>query len=525
MSAEIDAPGPVAAPAPPPPLTGATLALATVSLSLATFMNVLDTTIANVSIPTISGDVGVSPNQGLWVITSFAVANGIAVPLTGWLAQRIGQVRLFVNSILLFVLASLACGLSTSLEMLIVFRVFQGLVAGPMIPLSQALLLQIFPRAKAGIALAAWSMTTLVAPVLGPILGGWISDNISWPWIFYINVPTGLLAAWMTWSLLKDRESPTRKLPIDRVGLGLLVLWVGALQIMLDKGRELDWFASGEIVLLALVAGAGFCFFLVWELTEEHPVVDLTLFKLRNFSTGTLALSLGYGLFFGNVVVMPLWLQQYMGYTATWAGLVTAPIGFLALLLSPLVGKMLPRSDPRWMATFAFAVFAIVSIMRSEFSTDADVETIVIPQVLQGAAMATFFVPLIAITLSGLKPERVPSASGVTNFVRITAGAFGASISTTFWDHRASLHHARLTENVTPYGTVTDQAVQSLHHLGLTSQQALGLVERQLNIQAYMLSADDFFWVSAVLYLVLMASVWLTHPGKTGAPGDAGGAH
>src|ERR1700751_3387227 len=268
-------------PAAPPPLTGGALVLGSVALSLATFMNVLDTSIANVSIPAIAGDLGVAPDQGTWVITSFGVANAISLPLTGWLTQRYGQVRLFTASVLLFVLASLACGLAPSIELLILFRVIQGAVAGPMIPLSQTLLLASYPKAKAGTALAMWSMTMLVAPVAGPLLGGWITDNISWPWIFYINIPVGLGAAAATWMIYRTRESQTRKLPIDAVGLGLLVIWVGALQVMLDKGKDLDWFHAGTIVALAVVAALGFALFIVWELTDEHPVVDLRLFKRR----------------------------------------------------------------------------------------------------------------------------------------------------------------------------------------------------------------------------------------------------
>src|SRR5438045_111983 len=243
-----------AAPAAHPPLHGTPLVLGTVALSLATFMNVLDTSIANVSIPAISGDLGVSPSQGTWVITSFAVANAISVPLTGWLTQRFGPVRLFIASILLFVVASWLCGLAPSIEALIFFRVVQGAVAGPMIPLSQTLLLSSYPRAKAGTAMAMWAMTVLVAPVAGPLLGGWITDNIAWPWIFYINIPVGLGAAAVTWMIYRKRETETRKLPIDAVGLGLLVLWVGALQVMLDKGKDLDWFHSGTIIALAAVA-------------------------------------------------------------------------------------------------------------------------------------------------------------------------------------------------------------------------------------------------------------------------------
>jgi DHA2 family multidrug resistance protein len=251
----------------PPPLQGRDLVLGTLALSLATFMNVLDSSIANVSLPAIAGDLGVSADQGTWVITSFGVANAISVPLTGWLTQRFGAVRLFTTSVLLFVLASWLCGLAPSLELLIAARVLQGLVAGPMIPLSQTLLLSSYPRTRAGMALAMWSMTTLVAPVVGPLLGGWITDNIAWPWIFYINLPVGLVAAVITWALYRERETPTRHQPIDLVGLALLVLWVGALQVMLDKGKELDWFQSRQIVTLAVVAAIGFAVFLLWELT------------------------------------------------------------------------------------------------------------------------------------------------------------------------------------------------------------------------------------------------------------------
>src|SRR4029078_6478694 len=240
-----------------PPLTGPALVLGTITLSLATFMNVLATSIANVSLPAIAGDLGVSPSQGTWVITSFAVANAISLPLTGWLSQRYGQVRLFVASVLLFVLASFLCGLAPSLELLIAFGVLQGAVAGPMIPLSQSILLSSYPKAKAGSALAIWAITTLVAPVTGPLLGGWITDNIAWPWIFYINIPVGLVAAGVTWMIYRTRETLTRKLQIDGGGLGLLVLWVGALQVMLDKGKDLDWFGSTAITVLAIVAVVG----------------------------------------------------------------------------------------------------------------------------------------------------------------------------------------------------------------------------------------------------------------------------
>jgi MFS transporter, DHA2 family, multidrug resistance protein len=519
----------MAAPAPGvqhAPLEGSARVWGTIALSAATFMNVLDTSIANVSLPAIAGDLAVSPNQGTWVITSFAVANAIAVPLTGWLATRFGQVKLFVGSVMLFVIASLLCGLAPNMATLIAFRALQGFVAGPMIPLSQSLLLSSYPRALAGLAMAMWSMTTLVAPVTGPLLGGWITDNMSWPWIFFINIPVGIIAAFASWGLYHKRESTTRKLPIDSVGLGLLVVWVGAMQIMLDLGKEKDWFHSPLIVGLAVTAAVGFAFFLAWELTDDHPVVELRLFKLRNFWTGTLSTAVGYGLFFGNVVLLPLWLQLYMGYTATDAGMIMAPVGLLALLLSPIVGKSIGKVDPRRYVTFAFIVFAIVLWMRSRFSTESDFWTIMIPTIVQGISMAFFFIPLVTITLSGLPPDRIPAASGLSNFARITAGAFGTSIATTLWEDRATLHHVQLAEAVNRASPAAQSTFSNLGAAGMPHDQILAVINRIVDQQAFTMAADDIFWISAVLFLLLIPLVWLSHPIRGAAAGDAAaGAH
>jgi DHA2 family multidrug resistance protein len=372
--------------------------------------------------------------------------------------------------------------------------------------------------------MAMWAMTTLVAPVAGPLLGGWITDNMSWPWIFYINIPVGLAAAGVTWSIYRKRETPTRKLPIDGVGLGLLVLWVGAMQIMLDKGKELDWFHSTQIVVLGAAALIGFVVFIIWELTEEHPVVELRLFALRNFSVGAITLSIAYGLFFGNLVLLPLWLQQHMGYTATAAGFALAPVGLLAILLSPVVGRNVTRVDPRGIATVSFVVFAIVLWMRSHFTTQADLWTILVPTILQGAAVACFFIPLMNITLSGLTPDRIASASGLSNFVRITAGAFGTSISTTLWEDRAALHHAHLAERLSAGDAVTSDAWSKLGAMGLSPDQIGAQVSRLIDQQAFTRAADDIFLGSAILFLALIAMVWVTKPLR-GAAVDAGGAH
>jgi DHA2 family multidrug resistance protein len=510
--ADTPPPTPALDPAPYSPLEGAQRIVGSIALSMAVFMNVLDTSIANVSIPTIAGDLGVSSSQGTWIITSFAVANAITLPLTGWLTQRFGQVRLFVTSTLLFVLASWLCGFAPSLEALIAFRVLQGIVAGPMIPLSQTLMLASFPKDKAGIALAIWAMTTLVAPVAGPLLGGWISDNYTWPWIFYINVPVGLIAAWISWGIYRHRESSTKQLPIDKIGILLLVVWVGAFQILLDKGKELDWFESPVIITLAIIALVAFIFFMIWELTETYPIVDLRLFKIRNFTVGTATLAIAYGVFFGNVVLLPLWLQSYLNYTATDAGIVTAPVGILAIILTPLVGIMLAKRDPRQIITFAFCVFALVCYMRAAFTPQTDIYSLLLPTLIQGAAMAAFFVPLTAITLAGLDPKRIAAAAGLTNFCRLTAGAFGTSIVTTVWDNRASLHHARLTELATPASQSYGDMLHALESLGIFSPQTLTALNNIINVQAFTMSAVDIFYGSTIIFLVLIGLVWFARP-------------
>src|SRR5579859_6278236 len=364
-------PAPAPTPAAAPALLGSRKAITAFALALGTFMQVLDTTIANVSIPTIAGDLGVSSDQGTWVITSFAVSNGVSVPLTGWLMQRFGVVRTFVASVALFTAASLLCGLAWSLPSLIVFRVLQGAVSGPMIPGSQALLINVFGPAKRHTALMIWSLTTLMAPIAGPLLGGYISDNYYWAWIFLINIPVGILCVTICWQNLKSHETPTQKLPIDRIGLALLFVWVGALQVMLDKGKDLDWFNSAAIIALTVVTAVSFVVWLIWTLTEKHPIVDLSLFKSRSFALGTLALCLGYAVFFGNIVLMPLWLQSFVGYTATWAGLVSAPSGVTAVLTSLMVGRLMQRHDPRVLAAASFGFFTVSYFMRSHLTADA----------------------------------------------------------------------------------------------------------------------------------------------------------
>jgi DHA2 family multidrug resistance protein len=497
-------------PATPTPMTGSLLAITSIALALGTFMQVLDSTIANVSIPTIAGNLGVSPSQGTWVITSFAVANGVSVPLTGWLMMRYGVVRTFVGSVAMFTIASFLCGISWNLPSLIVFRILQGAVSGPMIPGSQALLIMIFPAGRRGTALAIWSMTTLVAPICGPILGGYISDNFSWPWIFLINLPVGLICTVICWRNMRTRETPTRKLPIDRTGFVLLLVWVGSLQVMLDTGKDADWFNSPAIVVQLIIAIVGFVAWLIWELNEEHPIVDLSLFRSRNFVLATVVSCLGFAVFFGANLLQPLWLQTHMGFIATWAGLVAAPSGVVAVSLTPFAARIMNRVDARWPASLSLLAFAASFFLRSLFTSDVDFYALVIPMLVQGIAMSTFFVSLLTLSLNGVPGQQVPQASGLYNFMRITAGSFAASVVTTAWDRSAALHQSRLSETMAAQDPAFTTGLQKLQGAGLSAQQALGAVTNQVVNQAYLLATVDLFRVFAWLMVILVPLVWFT---------------
>lgn len=504
-----------------PPLKGASLVLVTLALSLAVFMEVLDTTIANVVVPVIAGDLGAAATQGTWVITAFAVANAVSVPLTGFVARRFGEVKVFLGAVIGFVITSWLCGIAPNLQMLVLFRVLQGLVAGPLIPLSQSLLMASYPPEKRTQALALWAMTVVVAPVLGPILGGWISDNWHWGWIFFINIPVGIAAAWITWKQLGHRETEIKKTPIDYTGLVLMVFGVGALQMMLDRGKELDWFASGEIIALAVVAVVCLTYFVVWELGEEHPVVDLSLFKDRNFTVGVIATSLGFMVYMGSLVLLPLVLQSNLGYTATWAGLVAAPVGILPIILSPVIGKFGGRLDMRWLVTASFLVFAFTFHWRTNFYAGMDMANVVWPQFWQGLGVAMFFLPLTAVTLSRMQGEQIAAASSLSNFLRVFMGGVGVSVVTTMWERREALHHARLAEEITPYSAETQQAVQTMAQAGIRPEEGLANIVKNITQQGFIIGSNEIFWAGSLLFIVMIAVIWFAKP-PFGSPGGGG---
>lgn len=512
-------PEPVAQPFRPP-----NIALTTIGLALASFMQVLDTTIANVSLPTISGNLGASANQATWVITSFAVSNAIALPLTGFLTRRFGERKLFTWATLAFVIASLLCGLANSMGLLVAARALQGFVCGPMYPVTQALLISIYPPHKRGQAIALLAMVTVVAPIAGPILGGWITDNYSWEWIFFINVPIGIFSSIVVGRQLKGRPERLEKPKMDYIGLATLVLGVGALQIMLDLGNDEDWFNSTKIVWLTVVAVIALAVFVIWELTEKDPIVNLRLFRHRNFASGTLAMVMAYSAFFSVGLLVPLWLQRNLGYTAIWAGFASAPIGILPVLLTPLVGKYASKFDLRMLATFAFVVMASTSFYRSGFNLDVDFQRVAEVQLWQGLGVALFFMPVLTILLSDLEPHEIAAGSGLATFVRTLGGSFAASLTTWAWNQRTTVHHARLTEHISAYDPSIQQTVTTLG--SGDPQRGAMMLNGMISQQAAQIGFNEIFHLLGILFLVVIVFVWFARPpfsAKVGGGAAAGG--
>ena len=500
------------------PLRGGQLALGATMLAMANFLAILDTTIANVSVSNIAGSLGTSTSQGTYVITSYAVAEAISVPLTGWLAGRFGAIRVFVTCFILFGLFSLLCGMATSMNMLVLFRVFLGFCGGPLMPLSQTLMLRIFPKEKSHAAIGLWSMTTLVAPIMGPILGGILCDQYSWPYIFYVKAPFALLAGVMCWQLLRRFEMPTLKLPIDKIGLGLLIIWVAALQIMLDEGKDHDWFASPRIVTLAIIAAIGFVSFLIWELTERNPVVDLRVFRHTGFRFSMLTLSLGFGAFFGITVLTPLWLQIYMGYTATIAGYSTAMMGVLAVFLAPLIANLASRIDPRPLVFIGVLWLGCWTLYRSHANMEMTFWQISLPMLFQGIGMPLFFVPLTAIALGCVLPREMDSAAGLMNFIRTLSGAFATSMVNTGWERETRYVRAELAGLTDRAG----EASAAMQHAGAGGGQVRGTLDWLLQGQSVMVATNKLFMLIGGLFIVAAFVIWLApRPTRQVDPGAA----
>jgi DHA2 family multidrug resistance protein len=398
-------------------LQGLPLALATFAVAMASFMTILDTTIAIVALPTISGNLGATASQGSWVITVYGVCLAVILPLSGWITRRYGEVRSFCVAILLFSLMSWLCAIATSFNQLLLFRALQGASAGLLVPLSQTLLLRMYPPEKHGLALGIWAVTSAVAPVLGPVLGGFITDHFGWPWIFLINLPIGLLCTYLCWILIRHLESETQREPVDYVGLLLLMVGVICLQLVLDRGHELDWLASMQIRVMLFVSILCLFLFLAWERGEAHPVVDLSLFTHRSFVAGSILIAVIYLSFILATVIVPIWLQTGMGYNATWSGVVMAPFGLPAIFLMPFVGQRLREWDARPLITFGICIFVVSYYLHAQVNTDTTDSYIAWTRLLMGCAMPFAWMPLMMLTLTGLPAEKMASATGIFNFI------------------------------------------------------------------------------------------------------------
>lgn len=507
-------------PAEPKPLAGLALIMAALAIGMSNFLVVLDNTIANVSLPTIAGSLGVSMAQGTWVITSYAVAEAITVPLTGWLTKRFGAKRVFLCCYFAFGVLSLLCGLAMTFGHLVAGRVLLGLAGGPLMPLSLMMLLYVFPKEKAVLANVIWAMTTVIGPIAGPILGGTISDTIGWRWIFFINVPFVVLGSIASLFLLRDVKDKLEKASVDFVGLGLLVLWVSAFQIMIDEGRNLDWFASHEVVGLAIFAAISFAAFVIWELTAKNPIVDLRIFRHRGFTVAALTYSLGFGAFFASVVIIPMWLQQNMGYTATWAGYATGIMGILAFFCAPAIGKALEKGiDPRIVIFIGLMGLGMVHVWRAGFNPDVTFMQMMWPTLISGIFMVMFFIPVSGLALASVPANEMANAAGLSNFMRTVAGAIATAIVQTAWSNAQRQSQTELT------GAMTngDQVIREMAATGLSPEAARFSLSRIVEEQSVMLATVGVFASIAVLFIFAAFFIWLAP--KPQGPIDTTGAH
>lgn len=489
-----------------------------ISLGLANVMVVLDLTIANVSVPHIAGDLGISPSQGTWVITSYAVAEAICVPLTGWLVNRFGAVRVFTLSAFGFGLFSVLCGMSLTLGMLVACRIGQGLCGGPLMPLTQMLLIRVYPPEKRAQAMGIWAMTTLIGPALGPVLGGFISDNLSWHWIFFINVPVVLFCAIAAHNLLGPVETPTTKLPIDLVGLGLMIVWIGCLQIMLDIGREHDWFADPFVLGLGLTAAIFLAIFVIWELTEEHPIVDLRIFRHRGFTVGVVTLTLGFGAYFAGIVVIPQWMQLSLGYSATQAGITTAMTATMGIFVARFPPMLLAKYDPRILLSAGLVWVGASTLLRITWTSSADFMTLITPQLLMGLGMPFFFITVNAMSLGAVPPKELASAAGLQNFTRTMALAFATSISMTFWNDQARVAGSELSGKLNYAETSA-----TLAERGFSTDQIRMLIAQLVDKEALTLATDKIFLIGGLLTCAVAAWVWMSP--RPRRPAGMGGGH
>lgn len=509
--------------------------LVTASVMIPTMIEVLDTSVANVSLRHMQGSLSAGEEEVTWVLTSYLVANAVIIPMSGWLARLMGRKNYLMASIALFTAASLLCGMAGSLSTLVLFRVLQGIGGGGLQPMSQAILLETFPPNERGLAMGVFGMGVVVAPILGPVLGGWLTDNWSWRWIFYINLPIGLLALYMSGAFVHDPAYQQRWKKgerVDYVGLALLAAGFGCLQIVLDLGQQRDWFSSSFILSLTVIAVACLVALVVWEWRHENPIVNLRVFKDRSFALGNLIMFFGFFAFFGSIVLLPMFLQSLMGYTAFQAGLVLSPGGLITLALMPFVGKFTQRVDARWFLFLGLLANAWSVHYMSGFSLNIDMGTAMVGRNIQGLGMAFFFVPLSFLTMAWIPRQEMNNAAAIFNLLRNLGGSFGVAFVTTLLARRGQFHHARLAEHMGWFNETFAQGVegvrQYLESHGIhvkTGVEAMAVLYRMLQRQAATLAFLDVFYMQMIIFLCLAMAMWIIRRPPRHAEFDPAAAH
>ncbi|MBI5018504.1 MAG: DHA2 family efflux MFS transporter permease subunit [Deltaproteobacteria bacterium] len=493
---------------------------------LPTLIEIIDTSIVNVSLDHIRGSLSAGIDEATWAITAYLVSNAVVIPMTGWLSRLLGRKRYLILSIALFTTSSFLCGSAWSLQSLILFRIVQGVGGGGLQPLSQSILLEAFPPVQHGMAMAIFGMGVMFGPIVGPLMGGWITDNWSWRWIFYVNVPVGIVSVLLVGLFISDPPYMKRvRMKIDAWGLALLTVGLGALQFVLDKGQREDWFSSRLILGFAVTSAVCLALFALVELSSENPIVDLRLFRDRTFATGDVVMFFTFFNLFGSIVLLPIYLQSLMGYTSFLAGLVLGPGGFATMAAMPVAGRLIQKMSPKRILFVGMLVCSLATYRMSRFTLEADFWTLVWPRVLLGVGMGFLFIPLTTMTLSHMRKEKMTEAASLYNLLRNIGGSVGVAFATTTLARRAQFHQARLSEHVTAFSPAVQlarqklEAVLSLHGPGPAVDAAL---YRELLRQASMLAFNDAF---LVLSLLMASTVPLVLLMKRGGGKVAAGAH
>lgn len=496
--------------------------LVAITVMLPTLIEIVDTSVVNVALDHIRGSLSAGIDESTWTITSYLVSNAIIIPMTGWLGRMFGRKHYLIFSITLFTISSFLCGSAWSLQSLVFFRILQGIGGGALQPLSQSILLETFPPRQHGMAMAIFGVGIMFGPIIGPLLGGWITDNWSWHWIFYINVPIGVISILLVMFFIVDPPYMKRmKMKIDYWGLAFLATGLGCLQIVLDKGEREDWFQSGFIVTLSIISIISLILFIIVEMFAEHPIVNLRAFKSISFSTGNIVMFFGFFNLFASIVLLPIYLQTLMGYTATLAGLVLGPGGIATMITLIITGRLINKINPRGILALGIIVCAYATYLMSQFNLYADFYTVSWPRIVLGIGMGFFFIPLTTLTMSGIKKEEMGNATAIYNLLRNLGGSFGVAFVTTILSRRAQFHQFRLVEYLTPfdraYQMASHQGAQILQYRGLegplSEYGGLATIYSQLMRQASMLSFNDVFYLTSIIMVCILPLVLLMKKG------------